>query len=149
MMNKVILTLAIVGYAMAGPLSIFGQPFSELNKGFCLAFQDDQADDTTACYTSCLNTEPKIISFFDSVNVDFIENQDSINTLQNMGIAFMTQFKDCRTTEFLFSLDNRLSDNAFLTGTVANLASQFGTFFGYMYMGGGFECDPTDATLDT
>ena len=43
----------------------------------------------------------------------------------------MSQFKDCRTTEFLFSLDNRLSDNAFLSGTVANLVTQVGTLIGY------------------
>jgi hypothetical protein len=51
--------------------------------------------------------------------------------LQNAGIQLMTQFKDCRTTEFLFSLDNRFSDNAFLSGTVANLGTQVGTLGGY------------------
>lgn len=51
--------------------------------------------------------------------------------LQNAGIQLMSQFKDCRTTEFLFSLDNRLSDNAFLSGTVANLVTQVGTLIGY------------------
>jgi hypothetical protein len=71
------------------------------------------------------------------------------NTLQNMGIQFMNQFKDCRTTEFLFSLDNRLSDNAFLSGTVANLVSQGGTFGGYLYMSDlNMDCDP-DAITDT
>ena len=61
----------------------------------------------------------------------------------------MTQFKNCRTTEFLFSLDNRLSDTAFLSGTVANLASQGGTFGGYLYMVGGIECDPSTITDTT
>ncbi len=150
MMNKVILTLALVGYAMAGPLSKLGQPSADLNKGFCLAFQDNQADTTTACYTSCLATEPKIVKFFDSVNVDFLNNQDTLNMVQNLGITFMTQFKDCRTTEFLFSLDNRLSDGAFLTGTVSNLATQAATFAGYVYMSGGdFNCDPTKITDTT
>ncbi len=51
--------------------------------------------------------------------------------LQNAGIQLMSQFKDCRTTEFLFSLDNRLSDNAFLSGTVANLGTQVGTLVAY------------------
>jgi hypothetical protein len=50
MMNKVVLTLALVGYAVAGPLSRFGQGFSDLNKGFCLAFQDNQADEETTCF---------------------------------------------------------------------------------------------------
>lgn len=108
MMNKLFVTLALVGYAVAGPLSGFGQGFSDMNKGFCLAFQDDQTDVTTGCYLSCLDTEPKIKLFFDAV--DLTNNNDMTNTLQNMGIQFMTQFKNCRTTEFLFSLDNRLSD---------------------------------------
>lgn len=147
MMNKVVLTLALVGYAVAGPLSQFGQGFADLNKGFCLAFQDDQANEETACYIACLATEPKIISFFDSV--DFTNTQDMTNTLQNMGIQFMNQFKDCRTTEFLFSLDNRLSDGAFLSGTVANLASQGSTFGGYLYMAGNMDCDPATITDST
>jgi len=46
----------------------------------------------------------------------------------------MSQFKDCRTTEFLFSLDNRLSDTAFLTGMVANLATQVGTLGLYYFL---------------
>jgi hypothetical protein len=56
--------------------------------------------------------------------------------LQNAGIQLMSQFKDCRTTEFLFSLDNRLSDNAFLSGTVANLATQVGTLVAYSQLTG-------------
>ena len=43
----------------------------------------------------------------------------------------MSQFKDCRTTEFLFSLDNRLSNSAFLSGTAANLVTQVGTLIAY------------------
>jgi hypothetical protein len=108
MINNLFVILALVGYAMAGPLSIFGQGIADLNKGFCLAFQDNQADNTTACFKACEATEPKIIAFFNAV--DFTNNDDMTNTLQNMGIQFMSQFKDCRTTEFLFSLDNRLSD---------------------------------------
>ena len=46
----------------------------------------------------------------------------------------MSQFKDCRTTEFLFSLDNRFSNTAFLAGTVANLVTQFGTLGLYYYL---------------
>jgi hypothetical protein len=56
---------------------------------------------------------------------------DLMTNLQNAGIQLMTQFRDCRTTEFLFSLDNRFSDNAFLSGTIANLGTQVGTFGGY------------------
>ena len=147
MMNKLFVTLALVGYAVAGPLSGFGQSFADMNKGFCLAFQDDQADTTTGCYISCLDTEPKIKEFFDAV--DITNNDDMTNTLQNMGIQFMTQFKNCRTTEFLFSLDNRLSDQAFLSGTIANLVSQAGTFGGYFYMAKDINCDPATITDTT
>lgn len=94
-----------------------------------------------------MDTEPKIKEFFDAV--DITNNDDMTNTLQNMGIQFMTQFKNCRTTEFLFSLDNRLSDNAFLSGTIANLATQGGTFGGYFYMAGDINCDPNDKTDTT
>ena len=48
---------------------------------------------------------------------------EMLTFLQNAGIQLMSQFKDCRTTEFLFSLDNRFSDSAFLSGTVANLGA--------------------------
>lgn len=149
MMNKLILSLVLVGYAVAGPLSIFGQGVADLNKGFCLAFQDNQEDLTTACYVQCLATEPKIKAFFDAV--DLTNNDDMTNSLQNMGIQFMNQFKDCRTTEFLFSLDNRLSDQAFLYGTVGNVGSQVGTYIAYAQMAG-VDCDPTlpiDNAVDT
>lgn len=56
--------------------------------------------------------------------------------LQNAGIQLMSQFKDCRTTEFLFSLDNRLSDQAFLSGTAANLVTQVGTLIAYSQLTG-------------
>ena len=69
MMNKLFVTLAFVGYAVAGPLSMFGQAFADINKGFYLAFQDDQTDITNNCYVSCVDTEPKIILFFDAVDL--------------------------------------------------------------------------------
>ena len=51
--------------------------------------------------------------------------------LQNAGMQLVTQFQDCKTTEFLFSLDNRLSDTAFVSGTIANLATQVTTLIAY------------------
>jgi hypothetical protein len=51
-----------------------------------------------------------------------------------MGIQLMGQFKVCRTTEFLFSLDNRFSNPAFLAGSVSNIVTQAGTFGLYYYM---------------
>ena len=52
MMNKVLLVLAIAGYTMAaGPFSSVGADLADANIGFCLAFQDNQNDKTTSCYT--------------------------------------------------------------------------------------------------
>ena len=75
----IIATTALVGYAMAeGPLSSLGGVVADLNKGFCRAFQDNQADLTTACYVSCTDTEPMIEAFFNSVN--FTNTNDMVNT---------------------------------------------------------------------
>jgi len=41
------------------------------------------------------------------------------------------QFTDCKTTEFLFSLDNRLSDPSFFSGLIANIGTQFGSYVAY------------------
>jgi len=59
-MNKLLVALAFVGCAMAGLLSSIGNGAGKFNLGFCLAFQDNQNDTTTACYKSCNNTVPKI-----------------------------------------------------------------------------------------
>ena len=46
-------------------------------------------------------------------------------------MQLMTQYQDCKTTEFLFSLDNRLSDVAFVSGSITNLVTQTGTLIAY------------------
>lgn len=38
-------------------------------------------------------------------------------------IYILTQFQDCKTTEFLFALDNRFSDLSFAIGTISNVAT--------------------------
>lgn len=50
---------------------------------------------------------------------------------QNTMIQLLTQFQDCKTTEFFFAIDNRLSDPSFFYGTVANIGTQVGTAIGY------------------
>ncbi len=77
MMNKLLVTFALVGYAMAGPLSGLGGVAEDVNIGLCLAFQDNPADTNTACYIACQKTGPKIVSFFDTV--DFT-NSNSMTT---------------------------------------------------------------------
>lgn len=138
-MMKTVLALTIVGavYAQTASQSSFaaavGTALGDANLGSCLAFQDDQTDTTTTCYISCSTTASKIGTAFDSAQYEGgVYNSGQMMTyLQNAGIQLMSQFKDCRTTEFLFSLDNRLSDQAFLSGTAANLATQIGTLIAY------------------
>ena len=60
---------------------------------------------------------------------------DLLNFLSNVGIMVSQQFQTCQTTQFLYSLDNRFSDPAFLSGTVANLGTQVGTLVGYYVLG--------------
>ncbi len=131
MMIKAVVALTFVGAAVAqtaaqASLAVaVGQALGDMNKGFCLAFQDNQNDETTTCFQSCTVTSTKIQNAFDSSKYSGgqFNSGDLMTYLQNAGIQLMTQFKDCRTTEFLFSLDNRLSDNAFLTGTIANVGT--------------------------
>ena len=52
--------------------------------------------------------------------------------IQSAQILLMSQFEDCKTTNFLFSLDNRLSDSAFLSGTLAQIGTQLTTAGGYL-----------------
>lgn len=50
-----------------------------------------------------------------------------LQSLQDMQIYLMTQFEDCKTTNFLFSLDNRLSDFSFLSGSMSQVGTQIAT----------------------
>lgn len=146
-----IVGLATIGYASASVatiLSDIGGYASDFNLGFCLAFQDDQTDTTTTCYDTCTTTGTYITDFFDSI--DFSNTDSMLNSFQDLSIQFMGQFKDCKTTEWLYSLDNRLSDVSFFSGSVANVGTQIGTFVGYYYMIQDMACDPSTltATMD-
>jgi hypothetical protein len=55
----------------------------------------------------------------------------------------MTQLNDCQITEFLYSIDNRFSNPAFLSGTIANVGTQIGTLVTYITL----LSTSTDATL--
>ena len=68
--------------------------------------------------------------------------------VQQTQILVTGQFTDCKTTEFLFSLDNRLSDTAFVSGLIANTATQFGTYAGY-YAAATFISDSTVKAIFT
>lgn len=132
------LMLAIVGLVSAQTpdyLAEFGTNIGDVNSGFCLAFQNDPTDTTTTCYQSCLLTAGYIKNMFDkSTYTDGSFNTaDLLSKLQDMNIRMLSQFKDCKTTEFFFAIDNRLSDLPFTYGTIMNVVTQFGTAAGYYF----------------
>lgn len=51
---------------------------------------------------------------------------------QTTMIQLLSQFQDCKTTEFFFAIDNRLSEPSFAYGTLANVATQITTAVGYV-----------------
>ena len=57
----------------------------------------------------------------------------------------MTQLNDCQITEFLYAVDNRFSNSAFLSGTIANVGTQIGTLATYITL----LSTSTDAILTT
>ena len=81
MMMKLALGLALIAtVALANPtLDALGVNAGDLNRGFCLAFQDDQTDVKTQCYKTCNSTGPKFEAFFSSISVT--NNGDMTNNL--------------------------------------------------------------------
>jgi len=65
-MIKAVVALTFVGavfaqtQAQSSLAASVGSALGEVNKGFCLAFQDDQTDTTTTCFQSCTVTSTKI-----------------------------------------------------------------------------------------
>ncbi len=72
MMIKAVIALTFVSAAVAQSASqaslavAVGQALGDMNKGFCLAFQDNQNDNTTTCFQSCNVTSNKIQDAFNS-----------------------------------------------------------------------------------
>ena len=59
---KIALALTFVGiaYGQTNFAAQVGESLGMMNTGFCLAFQDNQNDETTTCYKSCSKTADKI-----------------------------------------------------------------------------------------
>lgn len=134
-MFKSILVLAGV-VATASAQSVvqqIGVHAGEFNLGFCLAFQDNPDDTTTSCYASCQKTQAQLAKMFDVTQYSGgqFNTAQLMNFLQEAQMIITGQFTDCKTTEFLFSLDNRLSDTAFLSGLIANAGTQISTYAAY------------------
>ena len=137
---KIACALTFVGAAYAATTSFaaqVGTSLGKLNTGSCLAFQDNQNDETTTCYLSCQETAKQVSLAFDPSKYTGgnFNSGDMMTNLQNAGLQLMTQFQDCKTTEFLFSLDNRFSDTAFVSGSIANLGTQLATLLVYRQLG--------------
>ncbi len=93
-MMKIALALTLVGvaYGQTSVAASLGSSLGMMNTGFCLAFQDNQNDETTTCYTSCSKTADKITLAFDSkqyTNGEF-NSGDMLTFLQNAGLQLMT-----------------------------------------------------------
>lgn len=130
------LLLAMVGLVSAQDyLAQFGGSVGDFNKGFCLAFQNDPTDTTTTCYQSCSATADYVLKMFDKTTYTdgTFNTADLLTKLQDMNIKLLSQFKDCKTTEFFFAIDNRLSDLPFTYGTIMNVGTQVGTALGYYF----------------
>lgn len=148
-------TLALLGVASVAAagtdyLSLVGQAAGQVNIGFCLAFQDDPTDTSTTCYSSCGVSATAIAGMFDMTY--YTDGKFNTAELMQYGqeamIYILTQFQDCKTTEFLFALDNRFSDMSFAVGTISNVATQVGTALGY-YIASTTLTDPTMQSLFT
>lgn len=137
MMNKIVLALVgCVAVTQATSLVYeLGTDIGDFNLGVCLGFQDDSTDTTTTCYGSCLGTAAYIQNMFDVTqytNSQFNSPQ-MLQFAQTMEIQLLTEFNDCHLMEFLYALNNRLSDPSFYSGTAANIATQISTVVGYYY----------------
>lgn len=139
-MNK-ILILAIVGVTAiaaqsSSSLLAVGTFLGELDRGFCLAFQDDTTDTTTTCYMECDTSGTMIVDLFDTSKYTNgeISTSEFLKYGQTVSTQLQVQVKNCKTTEFLMSIYNRCADKAFAFGTLSNVATQVGTTVLYWAM---------------
>ena len=137
MMNKIVLALVGCVALTQATSAVYdiGTDVGNFNLGVCLAFQDDSTDTSTTCYASCVSTASYIQSMFDVTQYtnSAFNTPQIIQFAQTMEIQFLTEFNDCHLMEFLYAINNRLSDPAFYSGTAANLATQISTVVGYYY----------------
>ncbi len=137
-----------VGYYTIS-LSDVGEFLADFNNGICLAFQNDNTDTSTVCYASCTDTGTEIETMFedmdDSSSVSF-NPSTAYNDMQVVILKMMSQFSDCKMTEFMFSIDNRFSDTAFTTGLATNFVTQLATTGFYYYMANYYTMDDFTTT---
>jgi hypothetical protein len=98
----------------------------EANLGVCLAFLGTQQDTTSECYTSCETTSDSIYSLLLNAEwtTTYFQSSTFLNSASITLIYAMAQMSDCKMTEFLIAVNNRLSDPAFAAGLAANLIAQ-------------------------
>lgn len=137
-MNKIVLALAgFVALSMQTAVTVYdiGTYLGDFNDGVALGFQDDTTDESTDCYISATDTSVYIQNIFDETQYTSgtFNTAEMISMAQTAEIAFLTEFNDCHLMEFLYAVNNRLQDPAFLSGLVSNIGTQIGTVIGYYY----------------
>jgi len=137
-MNKLVLALAgFVAFTTQAAVTVYeiGTYIGDFNKGVALGFQDDSTDESTDCYLSAADTSVYIQNIFDEdqYTSGTFNTAEMVSMAQTAEIAFLTEFNDCHLMEFLYAVNNRLQDPAFLSGLVSNIVTQISTVIGYYY----------------
>lgn len=138
MMLKYTLAIAALlatAQAQSSLATVVGSAVGDFNRGMCLAFQTNHADTTTTCYTSCDAVSTTVAAMLNSASAGYNGQGFTTSGLTYyyniLQLQVNTQVNACYIVNFLFQLDNRLSDSAFLYGTISNLASQAAQVGGY------------------
>jgi len=135
-MNKLILALAgFVAVSQSMTIYDIGTYLGDLNVGAALGFQDDPTDTSTDCYVAATDTAVYIQNMFDETQYSSgaINPSEFLSLAQTAEIAVLTEFNDCHLMEFLYAINNRLTDAAFTSGLVSNIGTQISTVIGYYY----------------
>lgn len=135
-MNKLILALAgFVAVSQSITVYDIGTYLGDLNVGAALGFQDDPTDVSTDCYASATATAVYIQNMFDSTQYTngAINTAEFLSLAQTAEIAVLTEFNDCHLMEFLYAVNNRLTDASFTAGLFSNIGTQISTVAGYYY----------------
>ena len=88
----IISVLGLVAVTQASVIADVGTASGEFNLGVCLAFQDDQTDTTTTCYSSCDTASTDLADMFDVTNYSdsTFNAAELMQFAQVFAIAFLT-----------------------------------------------------------
>ena len=134
----VLSVLGLVAVANASVLTDVGTAAGNFNLGTCLAFQDDQTDTTTTCYTSCGTASTDLADMFDVTNYSdsSFNAAELLQFAQVFAIAYLTQMEDCGWKNILYQLDTMMSDLPQTLGSLSNVGTQIATCVTYYFLSG-------------